>query len=371
MINKVNNTTSERLSSNISNIMNIWEQRALSEVKSAHLEESLALRNSLPDYLAHLASALSNKVDRTLARQRSDLVEGTRVGKKHGSERAGNANYTMDQMILEYHILRQVLFDVMEDGFELSAVEREVMTCSIEQAVNDAATQFSESVKEFQDNLSHALVHDLRNPLTIAKASAQLMLKKLNDPAYCEIKTNLIIKNINRIDKMIGELLDVSRQSAWDSLALDLQECDMDFILKEILEGSVVAHGDRFIYTSLGPCIGHWNTESVRRFMENLITNAVKYGSENTPINFKVEQTATDATFTIHNLGNPILESEQALLFDKYRRSKTSEKTTGWGLGLTIVKSMVESHQGTIDVKSSPEGGTIFKIMLPKNQILS
>jgi signal transduction histidine kinase len=368
----MSNKTSERLSANIPLIMNIWEQRALSEVKAAHLEGTLALRNSLPDYLKHLASALSTKIDRTLARKRSDEKEATRVGKKHGKERAKSPKYTMDQMILEYHILRQVMFDKLEeDGHVITDIEREVMICSIEQAVNDAATQFSESMREYQDHLSHSLVHDLRNPLTIAKASAQLMLRNLEDPKYCSTKTHLIITNINRIDKMIEELLDVSRQKDWDTHALDLKECDMDFILREILEGFSIAHGDRFVYSSDGPCLGHWHYESVRRFMENLITNAVKYGTEKSPITFKVMQDAASATFSIHNNGTPIPEIDQPMLFDKYRRSSGAEKTTGWGLGLTIVKSLVEALGGTISVTSLVDQGTTFKIELPKKHLLT
>jgi signal transduction histidine kinase len=245
------------------------------------------------------------------------------------------------------------------------------MICSVEQAVNDAATQFSESTKKYQDNISHSLVHDLRNPLTIAKASAQLMLRQLNDPDYCRTKTNIIIANINRIDKMIGELLDVSRQNAWDEVSLDFHECDMNIILNEILEGSIIAHGDRFVYESHGPCLGNWNSESIRRLIENLITNAVKYGTDKTPIELVINQDRNSVQFSIHNMGNPIAVNDQTLLFDKYKRSSSSEKTTGWGLGLTIVKALVESHGGHIDVTSSAEGGTTFKIELPKKQILS
>jgi signal transduction histidine kinase len=363
------NSTSTRLTKSIPQIMAAWEERALVEVKSAHHQESLALRNSLPEYLTQMADALSKKIDRTQARNRLDREESTRIGKKHGSERAASFNYTMDQMILEYHILRQVLFDIMEEEKDLTSTEREVMICSIEQAVNDAATQFSDSLKDYQDHLSHTLVHDLRNPLTVAKASSELILRNKDTSEYCADKTKKVITNLNRIDMMITELLDASRKEAWENISLDFHDCDLDLILKEIIEESAMAHGDRFKYESNGMCIGEWNENSLRRLIENLTTNAVKYGLENTPITFKLSSDHNSAIFAIHNEGTPIPTEEQSLLFDKFRRSESAKRKEGWGLGLNVVKGMVESHSGSIEISSGPDIGTTFIITLPTTSI--
>ena len=357
-------STSSRLTDNIPKIMTAWQERALMEVKAAHLQESLALRNSLPEYLSQMADALSKTIDRTQARKRSDKAESTRIGKKHGSERAASLNYTMDQMILEYHILRQVVFDIMEEEKDLTRIEREVMICSIEQAVNDAATQFSDSLKDYQDNLSHTLVHDLRNPLTIAKVSSELILRNKDTSAYCADKTIKLITSLNRIDLMITELLDASRKKAWEEQKLDFHDCDLDLVLKEIIEGSVLAHGERFKYVSNGECIGQWNENSLRRLIENLTTNAVKYGLENSPITYTLSTDHDQAIFTIHNEGSPISPEEQLLLFDKFRRSKSAERKEGWGLGLTVVKGMVEAHKGSIEVLSGDGIGTTFIVTL-------
>lgn len=363
------NTTSTRLKKNIPHIIAAWEKRALLEVMSAHHQDSLALRNSLPEYLAQMADDLSKNIDRTQARNRSDKEESTRVGKRHGSERAASLNYTMDQMILEYHILRQVLFDIMEEEKDLTSTEREVMICSIEQAVNDAATQFSDSLKDYRDHLSHTLVHDLRNPLTVARASSELILRNIDTSEYCAKKTKMTLSNLNRIDMMITELLDASSKKAWETLNQDFQDCDLDLILKEIIEGSTLAHGNRFKYESNGMCIGQWNKNGLRRLIENLTTNAVKYGLEDTPITFKLSSDRNSAIFTIHNEGSPIPDEEQSLLFDKFRRSKSAKRKEGWGLGLTVAKGMVESHNGSIVVSSGPDIGTTFIVTLPTTPI--
>ncbi|MBC7885370.1 MAG: hypothetical protein H7X99_07835, partial [Saprospiraceae bacterium] len=102
--------------------MKIWEERANKEVLAAMKLDSLALRNSLPDLLPQIADALSTTIDRTAVRVRWDRDESMRIGKKHGLERA-ESFYTMAQMLSEYHILRQVICDVLEDEAPLSSFE--------------------------------------------------------------------------------------------------------------------------------------------------------------------------------------------------------------------------------------------------------
>src|SRR5690606_32735949 len=109
----------------------------------------------VPEYLEQLSDALSTIIDRTDARKRADRIDSERVGRKHGRERAGSLNYSMQQLIFEYHILRQVICDVMEEEVPLTPVEREIIVASIEQAVNDAATQFSETLRDIQEKLTH------------------------------------------------------------------------------------------------------------------------------------------------------------------------------------------------------------------------
>jgi len=120
-----------------------WEARAVKEVSAALANNSLALRNSLPDFLVHVANALSTTIDRTEVRVKWDKEQATLLGKGHGKDRARTINYTIDQVIFEYHILRQVICDVMEEKEPLLPFEREIIVCAVEQAVSDSASKFS------------------------------------------------------------------------------------------------------------------------------------------------------------------------------------------------------------------------------------
>jgi len=359
------NQTSERLQRLSPEIMNVWMERTLNEVKAANLQETLALRNSLPIYLSQLVDALSHTIDRTSARKKADRQDSTRIGKKHGRERATASEYTMDQMILEYHILRQVIVDVMEDEAPLTSIEREVIVCSIEQAVNDAATQFSDTLRDYQDQLSHTLAHDLRNPLTTIKTSAQLLGKLLTEQGHKE-KATRIIQASDRIDRMIQELLDEGRTKASEKHELEFKECDLDWLVRDIAFELNITHPDRFIVESMGKCTGFWNADYLRRLIENLATNAIKYGEKNKPVTLSISQDESQAVLRVHNFGRPIPKEDQKDLFVKFRRLRSAEKKIGWGIGLSVVKSMVESHHGTISLESEEGKGTTFIVTLPK-----
>lgn len=358
------NQTAERLQRLSSEIMDVWVERTLNEVKAANLQETLALRDSLPIYLSQLVDALSNSIDRTDARNKADLINSTRIGKKHGRERAVASEYTMDQMILEYHILRQVICDLMEREALLTPVEREVIVCSVEQAVNDAATQFSDTLRDFQDQLFHTLAHDLRSPLTTLKMNAQMLIKQLTESKHLEM-LNRIIKGSERIDGMIQELLDEGRANA-TAKQVELTECDLDWLVHDVVYELNISHDDRFRVESTGKCPGLWNENSLRRIIENLATNAVKYGGETTPVTISVSQTDNDAVLKVHNLGNPIPKEEQSSMFQKFNRGTTSARKVGWGIGLTVVKAMVNTHHGNIEVESEDRKGTTFTVTLPK-----
>lgn len=348
--------------------MTIWEARANEEVLSALKLESLALRNSLPELIEQLADALSTTIDRTAARVHADRKESLRSGQKHGKERADSETYTMDQMIFEYHILRQVICDVLEEEVELTSVEREVIVCAIEQAVNDAATQFSETLRLIQERLAATLTHDLRGPITSAKMHAQRLLQNEEnaDPKIFESATR-IVSSMNRLDSMIRDLLDASLIRAGESLPLNLEACDLGLITREIIEEFNVIYGDRFILDCDEAAEGFWSKSSIRRVIENLATNAQKYSTPETPITLSVKNMQTHVSVGVHNLGNAIPKESQVKLFEHFHRARASEKKTGWGLGLTVVKGVIENHGGTVEVESSQRQGTTFKFELPKD----
>jgi signal transduction histidine kinase len=357
---------SDRLQQNAERIMEMWEKRARDEVYASMHQNSLVLQNSLPQYLEQLVDELSTQIKRTPTRIATDEKESTRIGKLHGHERAGYADYSMSQLIFEYHILRQVIFQVLEEKAPLEVRERDIIIGSIEQAVNDAATQFSETLRDIQELFMVTLTHDLRGPINVVKMGTQLTLRRLErGDSHVDVAVRML-GAINRLDSMIQNLLDASRLRAGQNLKLEFEECDLDKLAYEVVEDLNFAYGERFVVVSDSKINSYCSRKEIRRVIENLAINAVKYGEPNTPITLTLQQTATQISLTIHNQGNPIALDAQSILFQQFRRTTSAEEQTGWGLGLFLVKSIIEAHQGTIAVESTAEQGTSFIVKLPK-----
>jgi signal transduction histidine kinase len=354
-------------------ILQLWQERALKEVPSAGTAETLALRDSLPMYLDHLSKALASnrKMD-----MHSVLVhdnESIRIGRLHGEDRAGTPSYVLTEGIFEYHILREVIFEVLETQGQLSVIHRDIIFSSIEQAVNDAAVKFSEVHADIQQKFVNTLTHDLKTPITAAKMSAQLILKRSDKPDDCIRSASRIIGNLNRLDSMIHDLLDVSRLRAGEPLSLQFVTCDLSSVVRDAIDDLSDTYGGRITLESKGPIEGYFGADGIRRAVENLIGNALKYGAPGTPIGVSVRLDRQGVSISVHNEGLPIPPDEVPLLFQQYRRLKNAHESrqTGWGLGLTLVKGVVDAHDGNIHVESQKDKGTTFILHFPYNEPVS
>lgn len=339
--------------------------RARSEVGASIHQDSLALQNSLPLYLNQLADELSTQPNTTSDQLESLRLRNTHIGKHHGHERAGYADYTVSQLILEYHILRQVIFQVLEEKAPLEVRERDIIIDSIEQAVNDAATQFSHTLRDIQEMFMVTLTHDLRGPVNVVKMGTQLILRRFErGDAHLDITVRMI-SAIDRMDAMIQNLLDASRLRAGQSLKLEFEECSLNQLLKDVVEDLNFTYGERFVVASESNVTCSCSRKQIRRVIENLASNAVKYGDPDTPITIKLYKADQHIHLVVHNQGAPISPDTQSILFQQFRRTPSAEEKTGWGLGLFLAKNIVDAHAGTIEIESAAGKGTSFIIKLP------
>ena len=107
---------------------------------------------------------------------------------------------------------------------------------------------------------------------------------------------------------------------------------------------------------------------ALQRVVQNLATNAVKYGSAETPITITLKEFEHDAQIAVHNEGNGLTQEEQAHVFDKFHRTKSAVASgrNGWGIGLTLVKGIAEAHGGSVIVESELGKGVTFIVKLPR-----
>ena len=170
---------------------------------------------------------------------------------------------------------------------------------------------------------------------------------------------------MERVDSMIHDLLDSSRLQAGEKLPLEYEEFDLGVITRQIADEFNYTCNDRVVVTAEGASRGYWSKSGLSRVIENLTGNAIKYGASDTPIQITIQKEDTAIKLIVHNEGPAIPQDEQSVLFQQYRRTKSSENKPGWGLGLSVVKGITEAHQGKVFVESLEGKGTSFSIMLP------
>jgi signal transduction histidine kinase len=228
-----------------------------------------------------------------------------------------------------------------------------------------------EQERDFRNRFMATLTHDLRTPLTSVGLSAQLIVKDPTKVEQNKILATNIKRSIDRADTMIQDLLDMARIRSGEHLPLKIVECDLQEIVTSCIGEMSVQYGDRFRLDirKQDENRGFWSADLLRRIIENLINNAVKYGLPGHPITISLRQVGEEEEISVHNEGNPLSAEEQKDIFNPFSRthSANASEKKGWGLGLTLVRGAAESHGGSVRVESSREKGTCFIVKLPRD----
>jgi signal transduction histidine kinase len=248
--------------------------------------------------------------------------------------------------------------------YETAIKQRQIAEESLVEKINDLQTE-----RKVREIFVSTLTHDLRTPIMSIQMSAQLILRHPNGThETTEKNATRILKSSHQVSRMIENLLDANRIKAGERLSLNVIALDFLGTVKETVENLILIHGPRFMITnSPSDFRGYWSADGIRRILENLCNNAVKYGAENTQITIKVVEQFGKVEFSVHNQGIALSSEEQIKLFEPFQRSRSVQESgeQGWGLGLTLVQGIVEAHGGTVRVESSETSGTTFIVNLP------
>ena len=217
-----------------------------------------------------------------------------------------------------------------------------------------------------------AVTHDLKNPLTTIKIS----MDNLKDGVGGELSSShagavkICIANVERLFKFIGEILDSSKDN-FLKLLFKRELVDFSCVIKNEVDNFMLqakkANLDlRYkISTSNANLWGDKNKLS--SVVTNLISNAIKYSPSNGLINVLLSSDQNTITLSVVNTGPGITPDEISKLFKKFGRLEKHSKIEGAGLGLSIVKDIVDLHNGHITVKSELGKSTEFKVVLPSD----
>lgn len=217
--------------------------------------------------------------------------------------------------------------------------------------------------QDLRDKFVSTLSHDLRTPLTASKMSAQIIARKITDPQI-HTHTTRIVDNINRADKLIQDLLDAGKIRAGKLALAETEEFDLVQLIRNTLEDLTTIHGDRFRFSAPPSLTVNLHEEGIRRILENLCTNAIKYGSAHDPVKVRLQPADERVLLSVANTPNPQISIDKEKLFEPFEQALSGKKG-GWGIGLTIVKGIAEAHGGKVDVLT--DGDTVFTVNLPRD----
>src|SRR5215217_7400645 len=221
--------------------------------------------------------------------------------------------------------------------------------------------------QNLRDTFVAALTHDLRTPLTAAKMSVQLLGRRHADLPTVQTSVARVSGSLDRAERMIQNLLDASRIQAGKRVALELGECDFHAVTAQTLDELAALYPERFVLKAEGVFKMKGDPLGLRRIVENLASNAAKYGAPGTPIEVLLDRTERQVSLQVRNQGAPIAADELQTIFEPFHRTRSATESAekGWGLGLPLVRGLAEAHGGKAKVTSSAEQGTCFTITLP------
>ncbi|MBI2940428.1 MAG: HAMP domain-containing histidine kinase [Chloroflexi bacterium] len=211
------------------------------------------------------------------------------------------------------------------------------------------------------------VAHDLRAPLTTISGFSQMLPRYEALPSeQRERLARSVQSSVRQIVRLSSDLLDASRIGA-GRFEISKEPCDLMAVTREVVEQRrPAAPCHHLILEATGEGIeSHCDPDRIAQVIGNLVDNAIKYSPQGGTVRVVVERVGGRARIAVSDQGIGIAPGDIPRLFQPYVRLRGTTGAKGLGLGLYIVKGIVEAHGGAIDVQSQPGQGSTFTIDLP------
>lgn len=235
----------------------------------------------------------------------------------------------------------------------------------------------AEDVRRRDEFLSLA-AHEIKTPLSSASLQLQILDRQINvakserpDSKYLKDAIDLSLRQMQAMGKLIDDLLDVARIQL-GKLPYHRTEVHLSSLLHDISlrYRESLERGQVKLALDVDPhIIGNWDEQRIEQVFVNLVSNIVKYAPK-TDARISARLTADSAEIQVEDHGPGIAPDNQARLFDRFERA-APRGVSGLGLGLYIVKRIIDRHGGDIQIQSRLGQGTCFNISLPLNERIS
>ncbi len=352
--------------------------RALTEMRLRR--ERDALTRELVEVNRRLEAVLTNTEDAVLLVEENDRVilanEATRQA------------FDMDDNVTSRPLAKVVHDRILIDVFNRARISGKPTRAEIllldDRTLNAQVTPISgvgrvavmqdithlKELDRMKSEFVSAASHDLRSPLTAIKGFADLMPTAGSLTEQQVYFLDKIHRGVEMIARLVSDLLDLGRIEA--EVRMDMEPCNLGAIVKQVVAGQQ-SHAELKQQTlemqKIAPDLPSVQGNPLRlgQVVSNLIGNAVKYTPEQGHISLSVIVEEGQVVVTVEDDGIGIPQYDIAHIFDKFYRVKSpdTDNIIGSGLGLSIVKSIIEKHQGCVWVRSQIGVGSAFTFVLP------
>ncbi len=232
----------------------------------------------------------------------------------------------------------------------------------------DTINQLSDALMEkdrLRKQLTQDVAHELRTPLTSVQGHMEAMLDGVWELSNERLSS--CYEEIMRLKKLVGSIEDLSALEDRNIL-LHKEEFEFSLLLERLLNNYEKELRDNRIQVGVeGDGIIYADKDKMSQVFNNLLSNAVKYSGEGAEVIITFKQAADSVEIQVSDNGSGIPKEDIPHIFERfYRADKSRNRNTGGaGIGLSITKSIVEAHGGSITVNSETDKGTVFTIILP------
>ncbi|WP_438008874.1 AAA family ATPase [Sorangium sp. So ce321] len=219
-----------------------------------------------------------------------------------------------------------------------------------------------------RDDFLSIASHELRTPVTSLRLGLQALIRRGDHGSEERLARALhrIDRQVQRLMRLVDDLLDVS-QLHTGRLELHVEPVDLAEAVAEVLErlGGRIAQSGSPVSVRAEPCVvGSWDRSRLEQVISNLLDNALKFGGGK-PIEITVARQDGTAELAVHDQGIGIPAERLPHVFERFERAVSSRHFGGLGLGLHVVKSIVEALGGAVSAESRPGEGSLFTVELP------
>ena len=298
----------------------------------------------------------------------------SKAANQHGEQRADKGFDAME-LSSEFRALRASVLRLWEANNKVKKQETDFEDMvRFNEAVDElwliSLERFQFKVDERKNWVMGIVGHDLRNPLA-AISGVQSILKLSKN--LSEKEKSLLGRagsSVKRMTELIDNLLELTNLRLGSGMNINKAPVDLSKQSEKIVQEVELGYPEaELILQSPGPVQGEWDVIRLDQLMTNLITNALRHGKPGGPVTINISAEGNEAFFQVHNEGPPVPEKIKDMI-SKGMITKTNEdhgKKESYGLGLYIVKQIVDGHKGQIELESNKESGTTFRITLPRN----